>query len=167
MTIAILAASESLLSCVVADGMTNTKHNSNAELMAQGVGNIASGFFGGIPATGAIARTSANIKNGGKTPVAGMVHALLLLLVLLFLMPYASLIPMPTIAAILFMVAYNMSGWRKFVEVFRAKKVTDILVLLVTFVMTVVFDLVVAIVVGIILQFIFAVAHRVGERLEK
>ena len=166
-TIAILAAIESLLSCVVADGMTNTKHNSNAELMAQGVGNIASVFFGGIPATGAIARTSANIKNGGKTPVAGMVHALLLLLVLLFLMPYASLIPMPTIAAILFMVAYNMSGWRKFVEVFRAKKVTDILVLLVTFVMTVVFDLVVAIVVGIILQFIFAVAHRVGERLEK
>ena len=166
-TIAILAAIESLLSCVVADGMTNTKHNSNAELMAQGVGNIASVFFGGIPATGAIARTSANIKNGGKTPVAGMVHALLLLLVLLFLMPYASLIPMPTIAAILFMVAYNMSGWRKFVEVFRAKKVTDILVLLVTFVMTVVFDLVVAIVVGILLQFIFAVAHRVGERLEK
>ena len=99
--------------------------------------------------------------------MAGMVHALLLLLVLLFLMPYASLIPMPTIAAILFMVAYNMSGWRKFVEVFRTKKVTDILVLLVTFVMTVVFDLVVAIVVGILLQFIFAVAHRVRERLEK
>lgn len=151
-TIAILAAIESLLSCVVADGMINSKHNPNAELVAQGLGNIASILFGGIPATGAIARTSANAKNGGTTAVAGIVHAIILLLVLLFLMPYASLIPMPTIAAILFMVAYNMSGWQKFVEVFKQKDIQSILVLTVTFILTVVFDLVVAIVTGIILH---------------
>lgn len=148
-TIAVLAAVESLLSCVVADGMVNSKHNPNAELVAQGFGNIASVFFGGIPATGAIARTSANAKNGGRTPVAGMVHAVVLLLVLLFLMPYAELIPMPTIAAILFMVAYNMSEWREFVHIFKQKQFTDILVLVVTFALTVIFDLVVAIAVGI------------------
>ncbi len=151
-TIAVLAAVESLLSCVVADGMVNGKHNPNAELVAQGAGNIASVFFGGIPATGAIARTSANAKNGGRTPVAGMVHAVVLLLVLLFLMPYASLIPMPTIAAILFMVAYNMSEWRKFVSICRKKQPGTILVLFVTFALTVIFDLVVAIVVGIALH---------------
>ncbi len=150
-TIAILAAIESLLSCVVADTMVNSKHNSNAELVAQGAANIASVFFGGIPATGAIARTAANAKNGGRTPVAGMVHSVVLLLVLLFLMPYAGLIPMPTIAAILFMVAYNMSEWRKFVRIVKTAPKGDIAVLVLTFVLTVVFDLVVAIAVGMVL----------------
>ena len=112
-TIAILAAIESLLSCVVSDGMIGDRHNSNTELIAQGVGNICSGLFGGIPATGAIARTAANVKNGGRTPIAGMVHAVVLLLCLLVLMPLAKMIPMPIIAAILFMVAYNMSEWRR------------------------------------------------------
>ena len=150
-TIAILAAIESLLSCVVADSMVNARHNSNAELVGQGIGNIASVLFGGIPATGAIARTAANAKNGGKTPVAGMVHAIVLLLVLLFLMPYAGLIPMPTIAAILFMVAYNMSEWKKFARIVKTAPKSDILILLVTFVLTVIFDLVVAIAVGMVL----------------
>lgn len=150
-TIAVLAAVESLLSCVVADGMTGSRHNSNTELIAQGAGNIASALFGGIPATGAIARTAANIKNGGRTPIAGMVHAVVLLLVLLVLMPYAALIPMPTIAAILFVVAYNMSEWREFVSIVKRAPKSDTLVLIVTFVLTVVFDLVVAIIVGIIL----------------
>ena len=150
-TIAVLAAVESLLSCVVADGMTGSRHNSNTELIAQGAGNIASALFGGIPATGAIARTAANIKNGGRTPVAGMVHAIVLLLVLVVLMPYAALIPMPTIAAILFVVAYNMSEWREFVGIIKKSPKSDTLVLLVTFVLTVVFDLVVAIIVGVIL----------------
>ena len=150
-TIAILAAIESLLSCVVADSMVNSRHNSNAELVGQGVGNIASVLFGGIPATGAIARTAANAKNGGRTPVAGMVHAIVLLLVLLFVMPYAGLIPMPTIAAILFMVAYNMSEWKKFVSIVKTAPKSDILILIVTFVLTVVFDLVVAIAVGMVL----------------
>ncbi len=153
-TIAVLAAIESLLSCVVADGMVNSKHNSNAELLAQGVGNILSVMFGGIPATGAIARTAANAKNGGRTPVAGMVHAIILLLVLLFLMPLAGLIPMPTIAAILFMVAYNMSEWRKFVAITKKRNWKDILILFVTFALTVIFDLVVAIVVGMVLAII-------------
>ena len=151
LTIAVLAAIESLLSCVVADGMVNARHNSNAELVGQGIGNIASVLFGGIPATGAIARTAANAKNGGNSPVAGMVHAVVLLLVLLFLMPYAGLIPMPTIAAILFMVAYNMSEWKKFVRIVRTAPKSDILILIVTFVLTVVFDLVVAIAVGMVL----------------
>ena len=150
-TIAILAAIESLLSCVVADSMVNARHNSNAELVGQGIGNIASVLFGGSPATGAIARTAANAKNGGKTPVAGMVHAIVLLLVLLFLMPYAGLIPMPTIAAILFMVAYNMSEWKKFARIVKTAPKSDILILLVTFVLTVIFDLVVAIAVGMVL----------------
>ena len=150
-TIAVLAAVESLLSCVVADGMTGSRHNSNTELIAQGAGNIASALFGGIPATGAIARTAANIKNGGRTPIAGMVHAVVLLLVLVVLMPYAALIPMPTIAAILFVVAYNMSEWREFVGIVKKSPKSDTLVLLVTFVLTVVFDLVVAIIVGVIL----------------
>lgn len=153
-TIAVLAAIESLLSCVVADSMIGSKHNPNAELLAQGVGNIASVLFGGIPATGAIARTAANIKNGGRTPVAGMVHAIILLLVLLFLMPYAGLIPMPTIAAILFVVAYNMSEWRKFVSITKTGVKSDIFILFVTFVLTVVFDLVVAIAVGMVLAII-------------
>ena len=152
LTIAVLAAVESLLSCVVADGMIGSRHNSNMELIAQGAGNICSALFGGIPATGAIARTAANIKNGGRTPIAGMVHAVVLLAVLLVLMPYASLIPMPTIAAILFIVAYNMSEWREFVAIVKHSPKSDTLVLIVTFVLTVVFDLVVAICVGIVLS---------------
>ncbi|MBR3780396.1 MAG: sulfate permease [Clostridia bacterium] len=150
-TIAILAGIESLLSCVVSDGMINDKHNSNTELIAQGVGNICSGLFGGIPATGAIARTAANVKNGGRTPVAGIVHALVLLLVLVVLMPYAAWIPMPVIAAILFMVAYNMCEWRQFVKICKTAPKSDIIALVVTFVLTVVFDLVVAIAVGMII----------------
>ena len=151
LTIAILAAIESLLSCVVADSMINSKHRSNMELIAQGIGNVGSALFGGIPATGAIARTAANIKNGGRTPIAGMVHALTLVLILVVLMPYAALIPMPCIAAILFMVAYNMCGWRSFVNLCKSSPKSDILVLVLTFVLTVVFDLVVAIEVGILL----------------
>lgn len=150
-TIAILAAIESLLSCVVADSMINSKHRSNMELIAQGIGNVGSAVFGGIPATGAIARTAANIKNGGRTPIAGMVHAVVLVLILVLLMPYAALIPMPCIAAILFMVAYNMCGWRAFVGLCKASPKSDIIVLITTFVLTVVFDLVAAIEVGILL----------------
>lgn len=150
-TIAILAAIESLLSCVVADSMVNSRHNSNAELVAQGVGNIASVLFGGIPATGAIARTAANAKNGGRTPIAGMVHAVVLLLVLLFLMPLAGLIPMPTIAAILFMVAYNMSEYKKFIKTLKTAPKSDVVVMIITFGLTVIFDLVIAIEVGMIL----------------
>lgn len=150
-TIAILAAIESLLSCVVADGMINGNHRSNMELAAQGAGNVASALFGGIPATGAIARTAANIKNGGRTPVAGMVHAVVLFLVLLVLMPYAGWIPMPTIAAILFIVAYNMCQWRPFVRLVKTAPKSDIAVLVITFILTVVFDLVVAIEVGMVL----------------
>ena len=150
-TIAILAAIESLLSCVVSDGMIGDRHNSNTELIAQGVGNIASGVFGGIPATGAIARTAANVKNGGRSPIAGIVHAIVLLLFLLVLMPLAKMIPMPIIAAILFMVAYNMSEWRHFVRICRFSPKSDIFVLVVTFVLTVAFDLVVAIAFGIVL----------------
>jgi len=148
-TIAILAAIESLLSAVVADEMIGARHNSNMELVAQGVGNTASALFGGIPATGAIARTAANIKNGGVSPIAGMVHAVVLLLVLVLLMPYAALIPMPCIAAILFQVAYNMSGWRTVVSVIKHSPKSDVAVLVLTFVLTVVFDLVVAIAVGL------------------
>ena len=150
-TIAFLAGVESLLSAVVADSMIGSKHRPNAELVAQGLGNMASACFGGIPATGAIARTAANIKNGGKTPVAGMVHAVTLLVVVVFLMPYAKLIPMPCIAAILFQVAYNMSGWRRFVKLVKSSPKSDIVVLLITFALTVIFDLVVAIEVGVIL----------------
>ena len=150
-TIAILAAIESLLSCVVADGMINGKHRSDMELVAQGAGNIASALFGGIPATGAIARTAANIKNDGRTPVAGMVHSITLVIVLVVLMPYAGMIPMPTIAAILFIVAYNMCQWRTFLQLVKTAPKSDILVLVVTFVLTVLFDLVVAIEIGMIL----------------
>ena len=150
-TIAFLAGVESLLSAVVADSMIGSKHRPNAELVAQGLGNMASACFGGIPATGAIARTAANIKNGGKTPVAGMVHSVTLLIVVVFLMPYAKLIPMPCIAAILFQVAYNMSGWRRFVKLVKSSPKSDIVVLLITFALTVIFDLVVAIEVGVLL----------------
>ena len=162
-TIAVLAGVESLLSCVVADGMVGSRHNSNTELIAQGVGNIGSALFGGIPATGAIARTAANIKNGGRSPIAGIVHSLLLLAMLVVLMPYAKLIPMPTIAAILFVVAYNMSEWREFVSIIKTSPKSDTLVLVATFVLTVVFDLVVAIVVGIILATILFMKRMADE----
>lgn len=148
-TIAILAAIESLLSAVVADEMVEERHNSNMELVAQGLGNMASALFGGIPATGAIARTAANINNGGRSPIAGMVHAIVLLLVLVLLMPYAALIPMPTIAAILFIVAYNMSHMHKLVEIVKKAPKSDVAVLLLSFALTVIFDLVVAISVGL------------------
>lgn len=149
-TIAILAAVESLLSCVVSDSMIHSRHNSNMELIAQGAGNIASGLFGGIPATGAIARTAANVKNGGRSPVSGMVHAVVLLLIMVVFMPYAALIPMPAIAAILFMVAYNMCGFKEFIYLVKTSPKSDIFVLLITFILTVVFDLVIAIEVGIV-----------------
>lgn len=150
-TIAILAGVESLLSCVVSDGMIGSRHRPNMELVAQGVGNVFSSLFGGIPATGAIARTAANVKNGGRTPISGMVHSVVLFLVLVLFMPYASLIPMPTIAAILFMVAYNMSEWRNFVRLLKKSPKSDILVLVSTFTLTVIFDLVVAIEIGILM----------------
>ena len=150
-TIAMLAAIESLLSAVVSDGMIGSKHKSNAELVGQGVGNILSALFGGIPATGAIARTAANVKNGGRTPVAGMVHALTLLLILLFLMPYASYIPMSCLAAILIIVGYNMSGWRIFVRIIKTAPKSDIAVLVITFLLTLFFDLVIAIEFGMVL----------------
>ncbi len=162
-TIAILAGIESLLSCVVADGMIGSKHNSNMELVAQGVGNTASALFGGIPATGAIARTAANIKNGGRTPISGMVHAIVLLLVLVSLMPLAKMIPMPTIAAILFMVAYNMSEIRKFASICKTSPKSDIFVLILTFALTVIFDLVVAIAVGIVLACVLFMKRMADE----
>lgn len=150
-TIAILAGIESLLSCVVSDGMINSRHRSNMELIGQGVGNIASGIFGGIPATGAIARTAANVKNGGRTPIAGMVHALTLLLILKLFMPLAALIPMTTLAAILIVVAYNMGEWKEFFHLIKHAPKSDVAILLVTFLLTVIFDLVVAIEFGLIL----------------
>jgi SulP family sulfate permease len=166
-TIAILAAIESLLSCVVADGMVNSRHNSNAELVAQGVGNIASVLFGGIPATGAIARTAANVRNGGRTPVAGMVHAIVLLLVLLFLMPLAGLIPMPTIAAILFMVAFNMSEYKEFIHIVKSAPKTDVFVMIITFALTVIFDLVVAIAVGMAVVAVFYLVGKIKNKQTK
>lgn len=150
-TIAILAAIESLLSCVVADSMISSHHRCNMELVAQGVGNIGSVLFGGIPSTGAIARTAANVKSGGRTPIAGMVHAVVLLVVLVFLMPYAALIPMPTIAAILLQVAYNMSGWRNFAHLCRTASRGAVATLALTFALTIVFDLVTAIAVGMLI----------------
>ncbi|MDD3361568.1 MAG: SulP family inorganic anion transporter [Hespellia sp.] len=149
-TIAILAAIESLLSCVVSDGMIGSKHRSNAELVGQGVGNIASALFGGLPATGAIARTAANAKNGGRTPIAGIVHSLTLLIILVVLMPTAALIPMPALAAVLIMVAYNMSGWRECITLAKNAPKSDIIVFALTLFLTVVFDLVVAIEVGMV-----------------
>lgn len=154
-TIAVLAAVESLLSCVVSDGMIGSKHRPNMELVAQGIANIGSALFGGIPATGAIARTAANVKNGGRTPVSGLVHSAVVLVILVVLMPYASLIPMPTIAAILFIVAYNMCGWRNIRSMIRTAPKSDIAVLLITLLLTVVFDLVVAIGAGLVLTALF------------
>lgn len=149
-TIAILASIESLLSAVVSDGMIGSKHKSNAELIGQGVGNIMSALFGGIPATGAIARTAANVKNGGRTPIAGIVHSITLLIILVVLMPYASLIPMPVLGAILIIVAYNMAGIPKCIRLCKKAPKSDIIVFAVTFILTVFFDLVVAIEVGLI-----------------
>ena len=149
-TIAFLAALESLLAAVVADGMLGTRHRSNMELIAQGAGNIGSILFGGIPATGAIARTATNIKSGGRTPVAGMIHAVVLLLILQFLGKYAGLIPMPALAAILIVVAYNMSEWKEFKDLLGGTK-SDTIVLLATFFLTVLIDLTVAIQVGVLL----------------
>ena len=163
LTIAVLAAIESLLSCVVADSMVNSHHRSNMELVAQGIGNIGSALFGGIPATGAIARTAANIKNGGRTPIAGIIHSMVLILVLVILMPYAALIPMPTIAAILFIVAYNMCGWRTFVHLCKTAPKSDIVVLVVTFTLTVCFDLVVAIGVGMVLACVLLMKRMADE----
>ncbi len=162
--IAVLAAIESLLSCVVADDMIKSRHKPNAELMAQGIANIGSVIFGGIPATGAIARTAANVKNGGRTPIAGIVHALMLVFMLLYFMPLVAMIPMPVIAAILFVVAYNMSEWRKFVKIIKAGKWTDSVVLILTFILTVVFDLIVAICVGILLVLIFAAIEKIKNK---
>lgn len=149
--IAILAAIESLLSAVVADGMIGGKHRSNMELIAQGLANIASPIFGGIPATGAIARTATNIKNGGRTPVAGIIHSITLLLIMLFFGSYAKLIPMATLAAILVIVAYNMSEWHAFKSLLKSPK-SDVVVLLTTFFLTVIFDLTIAIEIGMILS---------------
>ncbi|CAM3198588.1 SulP family inorganic anion transporter [Rhodothermus bifroesti] len=150
LTIALLAGIESLLSAVVADGMTGRRHRSNMELIAQGIANVFSPIFGGIPATGAIARTATNVKNGGRTPIAGMIHALVLLLIMLFFGKWAALVPMATLAGILLVVAYNMSEWHLFVKLFRGPK-SDVLVLLATFLLTVLVDLTVAIQVGVVL----------------
>ena len=148
-TIAILGAIESLLSATVADGVIGDRHDSNTELIAQGVANLASPIFGGIPATGAIARTMTNINNGGRTPVAGIVHAAVLLMIFLFLMPLAQYIPMACLAGVLVIVSYNMSGWRSFASIMKNPK-SDVIVLLVTFLLTVIFDLTIAIEVGLI-----------------
>ena len=148
-TIAILGAIESLLSATVADGVIGDRHSSNTELIAQGVANLASPLFGGIPATGAIARTMTNINNGGRTPVAGIIHAAVLLLIFLFLMPLAQYIPMACLAGVLVIVSYNMSGWRSFTSILKNPK-SDVIVLVVTFLLTVIFDLTIAIEVGLI-----------------
>ena len=152
-TIAMLGAIESLLSAMVADGVIGDKHNSNTELIAQGVANVVTPFFGGIPATGAIARTMANINNGGRTPVAGIVHAAMLLLVLLFFGPLVGMIPMACLAGVLIVVSYNMSGWRSFLWLAKAPK-SDFIVMFTTFILTVVFDLTIAIEVGMLLAVI-------------
>lgn len=151
LTIALLGAIESLLSAVVSDGMIGGKHRSNTELIAQGIANIVTPFFGGIPATGAIARTATNVKNGGRTPISGMIHAITLLLIMLFLGKWAKLIPMSCLAGILIVVAYNMSEWRSFVSIFKGTYF-DIVVLLTTFFLTVLFDLTIAIEVGVVLS---------------
>lgn len=150
LTIAVLGAIESLLSATVADGVIGDHHNSNTELIAQGVANLASPLFGGIPATGAIARTMTNINNGGRTPIAGIIHAVVLLLIFLFLMPLAKYIPMACLAGVLVIVSYGMCGWRSFVALMKNPK-SDVTVLLITFFLTIIFDLTVAIEVGLII----------------
>ena len=152
-TIAMLGAIESLLSAMVADGVIGDKHNSNTELIAQGLANVVTPFFGGIPATGAIARTMANINNGGRTPVAGIIHAAMLFFVLLFFGPLVGMIPMACLAGVLIVVSYNMSGWRSVVELSKAPK-SDFIVMIVTFILTVIFDLTIAIEVGLLLAVI-------------
>lgn len=161
LTIAILAAIESLLSAVVADGMIGGKHDSNMELIAQGVANVASGIFGGIPATGAIARTAANVKNGGRSPISGVVHAITLLLIMMVFMPLAKMIPMTTLGAILILVSYNMGEWKTFYSLLKAPK-SDVAILLITFILTVVFDLVVAIEIGMVLA-MFLFMKRIAD----
>lgn len=150
-TIALLGGIESLLSAVVSDGMIGDKHNSNAELIAQGIANMGSSLFGGIPATGAIARTAANVKNGGRTPISGIVHSITLLLIMLVFMPLAKFIPLTTLSAILIIVSYNMSEWRTFKAILKAPK-SDIAILLTTFFLTVLFDLVIAIGIGMLVS---------------
>jgi SulP family sulfate permease len=164
LTIAMLAGIESLLSAVVADGMTGNRHRSNMELIAQGVANIASPIMGGIPATGAIARTATNIKNGGRTPFAGIIHAITLLLILIFFGPWAALIPMAALAGILINVAYNMSEWHLFVKIFKSPK-SDIMVLMTTFLLTVFVDLTVAIKFGVVLAALLFM-RRMAEATE-
>ncbi len=161
LTIAMLGAIESLLSAVVADGMTRTRHRSNMELIAQGIANILSPLFGGVPATGAIARTATNVRSGGRTPVAGIVHAVVLLIIMLLAGQWATLIPLPALAAILIVVAYNMSEWRSFLKVLKSPR-SDVAVMLVTFALTVVVDLTVAIQVGVILSAILFI-KRMAE----
>jgi SulP family sulfate permease len=161
LTIAILGAIESLLSAVVADGMIRSRHRSNMELTAQGIANIVSPLFGGIPATGAIARTATNVKSGGRTPVAGLVHAAVLLLIMLLFGKWAALIPLPVLAGILVVVAYNMSEWHSFVNVLRSPR-SDVAVMLVTFLLTVAVDLSLAIQVGVILSAMFFI-RRMAE----
>lgn len=163
-TIAALGAIESLLSATVADGMISDHHNSNTELIALGVANMVTPIFGGIPATGAIARTMTNINNGGRTPVAGMIHAVVLLLILLFLMPLARFIPMACLAGVLIVVSYNMSGWRSFTALLKNPK-SDVIVLLITFFLTVIFDLTVAIAVGLLLACLLFI-KRIMETTE-
>ena len=163
-TIAILCAIESLLSATVADGVTGSRTNSNTELIGQGIANIAVPFFGGIPVTGAIARTMTNITNGGRTPVAGIIHTIVLLLIFLFLMPLINLVPMSCLAAVLIMVSYNMSGWRTVAAIFKNPK-SDISVLIVTFLLTVIFDLTIAIEIGLLLAVILFL-RRVMENTQ-
>lgn len=163
-TIAVLGAIESLLSATVADGVIGDKHNSNTELIAQGAANLITPLFGGIPATGAIARTMTNINNGGKTPVAGIIHAVVLLLILLFLMPLAQYIPMACLAGVLVVVSYNMSGWRTFKGLMRSPK-SDVTVLLITFLLTVIFDLTIAIETGLVIACVLFM-RRVMETTE-
>ncbi len=163
-TIAMLGAIESLLSATVADGVTGSHTNSNTELIGQGIANIAVPFFGGIPVTGAIARTMTNISNGGRTPVAGIIHAVVLLLIYLFAMPLINYVPMACLGAVLMVVAYNMSGWRTIVAIFHSPK-SDISVLLVTFLLTVIFDLTIAIEIGLLLAVVLFL-RRVTENTE-
>ena len=163
-TIAVLGAIESLLSATVADGVTGSRTNSNTELIGQGIANIVVPLFGGIPVTGAIARTMTNITNGGRTPVAGIIHAVVLLLIFVFLMPLINYVPMACLAAVLMVVAYNMSGWRTIIGIFKAPK-SDVSVLLVTFFLTVIFDLTIAIEIGLLLAILLFI-RRATENIE-
>ena len=163
-TIAVLCAIESLLSATVADGVTGSRTNSNTELIGQGIANITVPFFGGIPVTGAIARTMTNITNGGRTPVAGIIHTIVLLLIFLFLMPLINYVPMACLAAVLIVVSYNMSGWRTIIGIFKSPK-SDISVLIVTFLLTVIFDLTIAIEIGLLLAVVLFL-RRVMENTQ-